>query len=110
MNIWDRYTYRIHWSAEDQEFVATVAEFPSLSWVASSPAEALNGVIDVAKEVVTDMQTSGENIPIPIGERDYSGHFVVRIPPEEHRQLAIAAAEQGVSLNLLAATRLKTAA
>ncbi len=26
------YTYRVSWSAEDGEHVATVAEFPSLSW------------------------------------------------------------------------------
>ena len=30
------YTYRVAWSAEDGEFVATVAEFPSLSWLASA--------------------------------------------------------------------------
>lgn len=29
----DLYTYAVHWSAEDREFVATCAEFPSLSWL-----------------------------------------------------------------------------
>ena len=28
------YTYRVAWSVEDGEHVATVAEFPSLSWLA----------------------------------------------------------------------------
>ena len=27
------YAYRVIWSAEDQEFVGTCAEFPSLSWL-----------------------------------------------------------------------------
>ena len=32
------YTYRVAWSAEDGEHVATVAEFPSLSWLAPTQA------------------------------------------------------------------------
>src|SRR6266481_5844564 len=32
------YTYRVAWSVEDGEHVATVAEFPSLSWLAPTPA------------------------------------------------------------------------
>lgn len=27
------YTYRVSWSEEDAEFVATCAEFPGLSWL-----------------------------------------------------------------------------
>ncbi|MFV0429801.1 MAG: hypothetical protein ACK5KO_10315 [Arachnia sp.] len=38
-----RYTYRVTWSAEDGLFVATCAEFPSLSWLADSQAVALEG-------------------------------------------------------------------
>ncbi|WP_442944802.1 toxin-antitoxin system HicB family antitoxin [Nostoc sp.] len=34
-----------------------------------------------------------------MSEKNYSGKFVVRIPPEHHRRLAIEAAEQKVSLN-----------
>ena len=29
----DKFTYRIMWSEEDQEFVGLCAEFPSLSWI-----------------------------------------------------------------------------
>ena len=35
------YTYRVAWSVEDGEHVATVAEFPSLSWLAHTESEAL---------------------------------------------------------------------
>ena len=38
-------TYHVTWSAEDQEFVATCSEFPSLSWLASTPSEALAGLL-----------------------------------------------------------------
>lgn len=40
-----RYAYRVTWSVEDDEFVATCAEFPSLSWLAGSQAEALQGLV-----------------------------------------------------------------
>jgi predicted RNase H-like HicB family nuclease len=40
----DRYTYRVTWSEEDEEYVGLCAEFPGLSWLASTPEEALAGV------------------------------------------------------------------
>ena len=46
------YTYRVTWSAEDHEFLATCAEFPSLSWLASSQIDALQGLQEVLREVV----------------------------------------------------------
>jgi len=41
-----------------------------------------------------------------LSEKRYSGEFRVRIPPELHSQLALMAAEQGVSLNRLASAKL----
>ena len=32
-----KYSFRVTWSAEDEEFVATCTEFPSLSWLAGTP-------------------------------------------------------------------------
>jgi len=36
----DRYTYRITWSEDDNEYVGLCAEFPSLSWLAKTPETA----------------------------------------------------------------------
>jgi predicted HicB family RNase H-like nuclease len=102
----DRYTYRITWSEDDQEYVGLCVEFPSLSWLAENPEAALAGIRDVVAEVVMDMQEQGETIPEPIACRQYSGKFVVRVPPEVHRNLAIQAAESGISLNRLASSKL----
>ena len=102
----DHYTYRILWSAEDTEHVGLCAEFPSLSWLAPSPAKALSGIQRLVRECLEDMQRSGESVPEPIADRAYSGKFMVRIPPESHRALAMQAAEQGVSLNRLVSVRL----
>ena len=102
----NRYTYRITWSEDDNEYVGLCAEFPSLSWLARTPEAALKGIIKVVEGVVKDMQDNGETIPEPIACRRYSGKFMVRVPPEVHRNLSIKAAESGVSLNRLASLKL----
>lgn len=100
------YAYRVVWSAEDGEFVATVAEFPMLSWLHEDQSEALRGLVGLVAGVVEDMGADGERPPEPVAERRFSGKFNVRVPESLHRELALAAAEQGVSLNRLVSDRL----
>ena len=102
----DRYTYRVTWAEEDEEYVGLCAEFPSLSWLAAEPEAALRGIRQVVADVVADMRANGEEIPPPLAMKAYSGKFMVRVPPETHRRLAIEAAEAGVSLNRLASAKL----
>ncbi len=102
----DHYTYRVTWSTEDAEHLGLCAEFASLSWLAPTPEEALSGIRAVVADVVKDLRASGERVPDAIAERRYSGELRVRIPPLVHRQLALQAAEEGVSLNRLASAKL----
>jgi len=102
----DHYTYRVTWSADDEEYIGLCAEFPSLSWLAATPEAALKGIRNVVADVVKDMQTNSEKIPEPIAIKKYSGKFMVRVPPEVHRALSLKAAEAGVSLNRLASSKL----
>ena len=102
----DRYTYRVTWSEEDNEYVGLCIEFPSLSWLAALPEDALKGIRQVVAQVVADLEASGETVPDPIAIKKYSGKFMVRIPPELHRHLVLEAAEAGISLNRLASDRL----
>ena len=53
------------------------------------------------------MSKSDEDLPLPLSSRKYSGKFMVRVPPEVHRHLAIEAAEAGVSLNRIAVQNLR---
>jgi predicted HicB family RNase H-like nuclease len=104
----DRYTYRMTWSNEDNRCVGLCAEFPSLSWLDATPEKALRGIRKVVAEVVADMQTNGEPVPEPISQRCYSGKFMVRVPPEVHRKLALEAAEEKVSLNRVISAKLSS--
>lgn len=102
----NHYTYRVTWSSEDNEYVGLCAEFPSLSYLDESNKSALEGIIDLVSMVIEDMEESGENVPLPIAEKDFSGKFVVRIPPSLHRHLVTQAAEEGVSLNRYVSSKL----
>jgi predicted RNase H-like HicB family nuclease len=69
----DRYTYRVTWSEEDQEYVAMCAEFPSLSWLAETQEEALSGIRVLVKECLSDMEENGELAPEPMATKKLFG-------------------------------------
>ena len=102
----DKYSYRVIWSDKDDEYLGLCAEFPNLSWLAETPEAALKGIRRVVAEGIKIMEADGDSIPEPLSNKKYSGKFSVRIPPEVHRNLAIQAAEEGVSLNRLISAKL----
>jgi len=56
----DRYTYRVNWSEEDEDYVGLCAEFPSLSWLSNTPEAALQGIRQLVSEVVADLTANDE--------------------------------------------------
>lgn len=95
----DHYTYRLSWSPEDGEHVATCAEFPSLSWLAADELAALRGLKELVRDTVEDMRANGETPPEALADKKFSGVLSLRMPPELHRRLTIEAAESHVSLS-----------
>ena len=102
------YTFRVIWSAEDQEFVGLCAEFPSLSYLDQDQIVALKGVTGLVKDLVNTLESEQEQVPVSLSVRSYSGSLEIQITPELHRSLAIAAAEQNVDLNQLISDRLQS--
>jgi predicted HicB family RNase H-like nuclease len=102
----DRYTYRVTWSEDDQEYIGLCVEFPSLSWLTKTPEAALQGIRKIVSDSVMDMRDRGETPPSPLSGKNFSGRFIIRLPPEVHRDLAIKAAEEGISLNRLISSKL----
>lgn len=64
-----QYTYRVTWSAENDEYVGLCAEFPSLSWLDAEQAKAFSGIVDLVAEVVADMISNKEKLPVPLSEK-----------------------------------------
>jgi len=102
----DHYTYRVIWSEEDDAHIGLCAEFPSISWIAATPEGALRGIRKQVANIIKDMEANKESVPKPFSSRRFSGKFIVRVPPNVHRELAIEAAEAGVSINRLASAKL----
>ena len=100
------YTYRVEWSEEDQEFVGTVAEFPSLSCLADSSLEALSGIQQVVLQAIDILEEEGKPVP----ERQFSGRFNLRVSPQLHRKLSQQAAFAHQSLNQYVSHALEAAA
>ena len=65
----DHYTYRVIWSPEDGEHLGLCAEFPSLSWLAPTPDEALSGIRELVNGVLGDLLAAGESPPTPPSRR-----------------------------------------
>ncbi len=56
-----------------------------------NPEAALAGVRNVVADAVKDMKANGETPPETLSSKRFSGKFMLRIPPELHRKLAIEA-------------------
>ena len=102
----DKYTYRVTWSEEDHEHVGLCVEFESLSHLAPSATEALDGIMELVADVVGDLTKTRAPLPVPLALQQFKGNIAVRVPPHRHRQLVMEASEAGVSLNRLISDKL----
>jgi predicted HicB family RNase H-like nuclease len=104
----DDYYYSVSWSEEDEAFIGRVAEFSSLAAHGATLEEALREIRAAVEGVLEDLEECGESLPEPFSKRSYSGRINVRMPEYLHRQLAIEAHQQGVSLNQWINAKLET--
>lgn len=102
----DKYAYRVMWSEEDQEYLGLCAEFPALSWLDKSQDNAFKGIRKLVAEVILDLKAQHETIPEPLSSKKFSGKFVVRVPADLHRELALEAQENKISLNRYVSNKL----
>ena len=104
------YTYRVEWSEDDQEFVGTVAEFPSLSYLAPTSTEAFAGIREVVADTLEILEEDGREAPEPFSLRSFSGRFNLRVSPQLHRRLVQQAALSHQSLNQYVSQQLEAVA
>jgi predicted HicB family RNase H-like nuclease len=95
----NRYAYRVEWLPDEEAYVGSCIELPFLTRAAPTAEQAIADLAGAVDQYVQDVQACGEEAPTPLGERRYSGTFVVRTSPELHGRLALEAAEQRVSMN-----------
>lgn len=84
-------------------------QFPDLQGCmihGKTPVSAIKIAEEVKADWIREILKLGLPVPEPRNDEDYSGKFIVRIPPTSHRRLSEQAASEGRSLNSLVATLL----
>jgi predicted HicB family RNase H-like nuclease len=69
----------------------------------ATEAEVLRQLKAIVEEWVEILLTDGKPLPKAISDREFSGKFVVRLTPDEHKRVALKAMARGENLNQFAA-------
>jgi antitoxin HicB len=87
-----------------------IKELPGCISQGETPEEALAMISDALRGWLEVSLASGDPIPEPREEEEFSGKFMVRLPRSLHKRLVELAQEEGVSLNQYISTILAMAA
>ncbi|MGA2232210.1 MAG: type II toxin-antitoxin system HicB family antitoxin [Tepidisphaeraceae bacterium] len=91
---------------DDGDWLATLVELPNVSAFAATPQKAIEELGVAWRGVKESYRKHGESVPVAPSRKNYSGQFNVRLDRRLHCALAVEAAQAGVSLNALVATKL----
>ncbi len=83
------------------EWVASFYELPGIIGVGDSPFDALNEANQAKEAFISACVTTGDVIPVPLNEINYSGRTTVRMSKRLHQLSNEIAIQEGVSLNQL---------
>jgi len=86
-------------NAEEGGYLAEVLELPGCVTDGDTPEEAYRNLEDAMAGWISASLDTNRPIPDPVGDREYSGHFPLRMSTELHRAAALRAMQEGVSLN-----------
>lgn len=87
-------------------YAASYPDLPGCITCGDTPEEAARNAVDAKVAWMEAALEEGIPIPEPKSEEDYSGQFKLRIPKSLHRELAIKAKQEGVSMNHYCSTLL----
>ena len=95
----DRYLKIVEWSDEDRCYVGTCPGLMLGGIHGCDEAEVYVELCRAVEEWIAIHKADGTPLPEPTAGKDYSGKFVVRVGKDLHRELAVNALREGVSLN-----------
>jgi predicted RNase H-like HicB family nuclease len=84
---------------EEGGYVAEVLELPGCISDGDTPEEAYRNLQEAMEGWIATAIDHDQPIPDPVGDREYGGHFPLRISTELHRAAALRAIQEGISLN-----------
>jgi predicted HicB family RNase H-like nuclease len=95
----DRYLKIVEWSEEDRCYVGTCPGLMLGGIHGDDEAKVYAELCRAVEEWIAIHEQDGTPLPLATAGRDYSGKFVVRVGKDLHRELAVHALREGVSLN-----------
>lgn len=84
---------------ESGTYTAVILEFPGCIAQGDTPQEAYEHLEDAAKDWIEAALDLKQEIPSPSQSVSFGGKVLLRLPKSLHRQLALIAEREGVSLN-----------
>jgi len=104
-----QYLKIVEWSDEDGCYIGSAPPLVGQSCHGATEAEVLKQLKVIVEEWVEILLTDGKPLPKAISDREFSGKFVVRLTPDEHKRVALRALARGESLNQYVAEALSRA-
>jgi antitoxin HicB len=98
----ENYRKTVAWSEEDEAWIATAPDFPTLSAAGATEEEALAELRDALAAAIETYEQEGWKLPgTQKASAEYSGQLRLRLPKSLHARAAWQAEVDGVSLNAL---------
>jgi predicted RNase H-like HicB family nuclease len=94
-----RYPVDLHWSDEDETFIAEIYDLPGCIADGETEEKAIKAAHEVARLWIEVAQEEGRDVPTPSTMEPASGKLNVRMPISLHRELQRQARREHVSLN-----------
>lgn len=99
----------IEWSEEDGCFIGSAPPLIGRCCHGASETQVIRELTRIVEEWVAIHGAEKRALPAPLKGREFSGKFVLRVPPPVHQALALRAQAAGQSLNAFCAQRLASA-
>jgi len=93
------YAKFVEWSDADQCFIGRCPEIMAGGVHGGDEARVYAELCQAVEEMLELIHVDGHALPDPLGKKDFSGKFVLRVEPSMHRRLAAKAFAAGESLN-----------
>ena len=103
----DRYLKIVEWSDEDRCYIGVCPGLMLGGIHGNDEAKVYAELCQAVEAWIAIHDQDGIPLPPATANKDYSGKFVVRVGKELHRELAISALREGMSLNSFCAMVLR---
>src|SRR5436190_730795 len=94
-----RYAKFVEWSDEDDCFIGRCPELMLGGVHGNDEARVYAELCVAVEEMVELIDADGHEMPHPLGKKEFSGKFTLRVEPAIRRRLAAKALAAGESLN-----------